>query len=36
MVADGLTKELSPAKHKEFVKQLGLVDIQDMIEKGKA
>ncbi len=36
MVADGLTKELSPAKHKEFVKQLGLVDIQDMIKKGKA
>jgi hypothetical protein len=36
MVADGLTKELSPTKHQQFIKQLGLIDIQEMILKNKA
>jgi hypothetical protein len=31
MVADGLTKELSPQKHATFVKQLGLVDITTIL-----
>jgi hypothetical protein len=32
MVADGLTKLLPPQKHKEFVRHLGLVDVQGLIE----
>jgi hypothetical protein len=32
MTADGLTKMLPPQKHKEFVKQLGLVDTQKMMD----
>jgi hypothetical protein len=33
MVADGFTKELSPQKHANFVRQLNLVDIQNRIQK---
>jgi hypothetical protein len=33
MVADGLTKALPTEKHKEFMKQLNLVDIHDLIPK---
>jgi hypothetical protein len=31
MVADGFTKVLPAQKHKEFIKQLNLVDIKDKI-----
>lgn len=31
MVADGLTKELPPQKHQDFLKQLGLVDIASRV-----
>jgi hypothetical protein len=32
MMADDLTKLLPPQKHKEFVRHLGLVDVQGLIE----
>jgi PBP1b-binding outer membrane lipoprotein LpoB len=32
MTADGMTKMLSPQKHKEFIKQLGLVDTKHLVE----
>jgi hypothetical protein len=31
MVADGFTKELSLAKHSEFIKQLNIVDVGYML-----
>ena len=31
MAADGLTKALPTQKHKEFIKQLNLVDIKHLI-----
>jgi hypothetical protein len=34
MVADGFTKELTPAKHSEFIKQLNIVDVEDIIKGG--
>ena len=36
MPADGLTKVLPGQKHKEFVRQLGLVNIHDLLKDGKA
>ena len=32
MVADGFTKELSPIKHSEFIKQLNMVDVEHMLK----
>jgi hypothetical protein len=32
MMTDGLTKLLPPQKHKEFVRHLGLVNVQGLIE----
>jgi hypothetical protein len=32
MTADGMTKILPPQKHKEFIKQLGLVDTKHLVE----
>jgi hypothetical protein len=32
MIADGMTKLLPPQKHKEFIKQLGLVDTKHLVE----
>jgi hypothetical protein len=34
MVADGFIKELTPAKHSEFIKQLNMVDVEDMVKGG--
>jgi hypothetical protein len=34
MVADGFTKELSPAKHSDFIKQLNMVDVEDIVKGG--
>jgi UDP-3-O-acyl-N-acetylglucosamine deacetylase len=34
MVADGFTKELSPAKHFDFIKQLNIVDVEDIVKGG--
>jgi hypothetical protein len=34
MVADGFTKELTPAKHSEFIKQLNIVDVDDIVKGG--
>jgi hypothetical protein len=34
MVADGFTKELTPAKHSEFIKQLNIINIEDIIKGG--
>jgi hypothetical protein len=34
MVANGFTKELTPAKHSEFIKQLNMVDVEDIIKGG--
>jgi hypothetical protein len=31
MVADGLTKSLSPQQHTKFVEMLGLTDVEDLI-----
>jgi hypothetical protein len=36
MVADGLTKPLTPAKHTNFVKLLGLEDILETLQTGEA
>jgi hypothetical protein len=35
MKADGLTKVLNKEKHQEFVKQLGLVDVEDLVNQDK-
>jgi hypothetical protein len=32
MTADGMTKMLSPQKHKEFIKQLDLVDTKNLMK----
>jgi hypothetical protein len=32
MVADGFTKELTPIKHSEFLKQLNIVDVEHMLK----
>jgi hypothetical protein len=32
MVANGFTKELSPAKHSDFIKQLNIVDVEDIVK----
>jgi hypothetical protein len=32
MTADGMTKILPSQKHKEFIKQLGLVDTKNLVE----
>jgi hypothetical protein len=34
MVADSFTKELPLAKHSEFIKQLNMVDVEDMVKGG--
>jgi hypothetical protein len=34
MVVDGFTKELSLAKHSDFIKQLNMVDVEDMVKGG--
>jgi hypothetical protein len=34
MVADGFTKELTPAKHSEFIKQLNIVNVEDIVKGG--
>jgi hypothetical protein len=34
MVADGFTKELSLAKHSDFIKQLNMVNVEDIIKGG--
>ena len=34
MVVDGFTKELTPAKHLEFIKQLNMVDVEDIVKGG--
>jgi len=34
MVADGFTKELSPAKHSDFIKQLNMVNVEDIVKGG--
>jgi hypothetical protein len=34
MVANGFTKELTPAKHSEFIKQLNIVDVEDRVKGG--
>ena len=34
MVADSFTKELTPAKHSEFIKQLNIVDVEDIVKGG--
>jgi hypothetical protein len=34
MVIDGFTKELSPTKHSDFIKQLNMVDVEDMVKGG--
>lgn len=35
MIADGLTKSLTARKHQQFVRQIGLVDIQKELEERK-
>ena len=32
MVANGFTKELTPIKHSEFLKQLNMVDVEHMLK----
>jgi hypothetical protein len=34
MVADSFTKELTPAKHSKFIKQLNIVNVEDIIKGG--
>ena len=34
MVADGFTKELSLAKHSDFIKQLNMVNVEDIVKGG--
>jgi hypothetical protein len=34
MVIDGFTKELTLAKHSEFIKQLNMVDVEDIVKGG--
>jgi hypothetical protein len=34
MVANGFTKELSPAKHSDFIKQLNMVNMEDIVKGG--
>jgi len=34
MVANGFTKELSLAKHSDFIKQLNMVDVEDIVKGG--
>jgi hypothetical protein len=34
MVADSFTKELTPAKHSEFIKQLNIVNVEDIVKGG--
>jgi hypothetical protein len=34
MVANGFIKELTPAKHSEFIKQLNIVNVEDIIKGG--
>ena len=35
MVANGFTKELTPIKHSEFLKQLNMVDVEYMLKDAK-
>jgi hypothetical protein len=34
MVANGFTKELSLAKYSDFIKQLNMVDVEDIVKGG--
>jgi hypothetical protein len=34
MVTNGFIKELTPAKHLEFIKQLNIVDVEDIVKGG--
>ena len=34
MAVNGFTKELSPAKHSDFIKQLNIVDVEDIVKGG--
>jgi hypothetical protein len=34
MVTNGFTKELTPAKHSEFIKQLNIINVEDIIKGG--
>jgi hypothetical protein len=34
MVADSVTKELSLAKHSDFIKQLDIIDMGDIVKEG--
>jgi hypothetical protein len=34
MVANGFTKELTPAKHSKFIKQLNIIDVEDIVKGG--
>jgi len=34
MVANSFIKELSPTKHSNFIKQLNIVDIEDIVKGG--
>jgi len=34
MVVNRFTKELSLAKHSDFIKQLNIVDVEDMVKGG--
>jgi hypothetical protein len=34
MVANGFTKELSPAKYSDFIKQLNMVNVEDIVKGG--
>jgi hypothetical protein len=34
MVVNGFTKELSLAKHSDFIKQLNIVNVEDIVKGG--
>jgi hypothetical protein len=34
MVANGFTKELTPVKHLKFIKQLNIIDVEDIVKGG--
>jgi hypothetical protein len=34
MVIDSFTKELTPAKHSEFIKQLNIINVEDIVKGG--
>jgi hypothetical protein len=34
MIANSFIKELSPAKHSDFIKQLNIIDVEDIVKGG--